>query len=241
MAWQPVKPHVPRQDFQKPAWLHLPRHDMGRILYFTPVVSNHAGDPTHTQSLAQPTVRASETTAVPPVLSKKGTCASHVSNDKISAMKIPPEPIGVMLAVERLADIFDAPELIEDARRDAFTSDGREWDCVITIRGHTFVLEWKRSGSLSHLAGAIHQAGMVQGSFALVQSSVPRDVTQLLIVPYMGKAAQEQCALAQLCWLDLSGNARIVVPGIFHQNLGNPTASVDEAGRRAHSDQGVLG
>ena len=137
-------------------------------------------------------------------------------------MRIPTEPIGVMLAVERLAEIFDAPELIEVARHDASTSDGRVWDCVITIRGHTFVLEWKRSGSLSHLAGAIHQAGMVQGSFAMVQSSVPRDVTQLLIVPYMGKAAQEQCALAQLCWLDLSGNARIVVPGIFHQNLGNP-------------------
>ena len=125
-----------------------------------------------------------------------------------------------MLAVERLAEIFDAPELIEDARSDASTSDGRVWDSVITIRGHAFVLEWKRSGSLSHLAGAIHQA--VQVSFAMVQNSVPRDVTRLLIVPYMGKAAQEQCALAQLCWLDLSGNARIVVPGIFYQNLGNP-------------------
>ena len=127
-----------------------------------------------------------------------------------------------MLAVERLAEIFDAPELIEVARHDASTSDGRVWDCVITIRGHTFVLEWKRSGSLSHLAGAIHQAGMVQRSFAMIQSSVPRDVTQLLIVPYMGKAAQEQCARAQLPWLDLSGNARIVTSNIFYQNIGNP-------------------
>ena len=38
----------------------------------------------------------------------------------------------------------------------------------------------------------------------------------------MGEAAQERCAQAELPWLDLSGNAKIIVPGIFYQNLGNP-------------------
>ena len=38
----------------------------------------------------------------------------------------------------------------------------------------------------------------------------------------MGEAAQERCEQAELPWLDLSGNARIIVPGIFYQNLGNP-------------------
>ena len=38
----------------------------------------------------------------------------------------------------------------------------------------------------------------------------------------MGEAAQDLCAQANLAWLDLSGNARIIVPGIFYQNLGHP-------------------
>ena len=38
----------------------------------------------------------------------------------------------------------------------------------------------------------------------------------------MGETAQELCAQAELPWLDLSGNARIIAPGIFYQNLGNP-------------------
>ena len=36
------------------------------------------------------------------------------------------------------------------------------------------------------------------------------------------RVAQELCAQAELPWLDLSGNARIIAPGIFYQNLGNP-------------------
>ena len=51
---------------------------------------------------------------------------------------------------------------------------------------------------------------------------MPHEVTPLLAVPHMSEAAQERCAQADLPWLDLSGNARIIVPGIFYQNLGNP-------------------
>lgn len=56
----------------------------------------------------------------------------------------------------------------------------------------------------------------------MAQSSFSRRVIPLLAVPYMGRAGQELCAQAEIAWLDLSGNARIVVPGIFYQNLGNP-------------------
>ena len=76
-------------------------------------------------------------------------------------------------------------------------------------------MEWKRSGSLGPVASAIRQLRMAQGSF-------PHRVIPLLAVPYVGKAAQERCAQAEVPWLDLSGNARIIVPGIFYQDLGNP-------------------
>ena len=98
---------------------------------------------------------------------------------------------------------------------DVRTDDGRAWDAVFADRGHCFVLEWKRSGSLGPIASAIRQLRTAQSSF-------PHKVTPILAVPYMGEAAQERCAQAELPWLDLSGNARIVVPGIFYQNLGNP-------------------
>ena len=123
--------------------------------------------------------------------------------------------MAIQQAAEHLAQIFAVPDLSEDTRSGVRTDDGRLWDAVFAIRGHSFVLEWKRSGSLGPVASAIRQLRMAQGSF-------PHPVIPLLAVPYMGKAAQERCAQAELPWLDLSGNARIVVPGIFYQNLGNP-------------------
>ena len=120
-----------------------------------------------------------------------------------------------MLALQRLGEILDVPEMIDDARREVRTNDGRRWDAICTVRHHIFVLLWKAMGSQPYVAGAIRQLGAVQRSFV-------HDVIPILAVPYMPKPAQEQCAQAQLPWLDLSGNARIVVSGIFYQNLGNP-------------------
>lgn len=130
-------------------------------------------------------------------------------------MKIPREPRAIQIATARLAEIFAVPDLSEDTRFEVRTDDGRLWDAVLAIRGHSFVLEWKRSGSLGPVAGAIRQLSMAQSSF-------PYHVIPLLAVPFMGTAAQERCAQAEVPWLDLSGNARIIVPGIFYQNLGNP-------------------
>ena len=135
-------------------------------------------------------------------------------------MQIPREPIAIKQSVGRLAEIFRVSELTADAKLEVRTHDGRVWDAVFNIRlhlfeGHSFVLKWKRSGSLGLVASAIHELGTVQSSF-------PNEVTPLLAVPYMGEAARERCALAQLPWLDLSGNASIIVAGVFYQNLGNP-------------------
>lgn len=130
-------------------------------------------------------------------------------------MQVPHESMAIRQAAERLAEIFGVSNLAEAASLDVRTDDGREWDAVLSSRGHSFVLEWKRSGALGPIAGAIHELQKAQSSF-------PHAVTPVLAVPYMGEAGQERCAQADLPWLDLSGNARIVVPGIFYQNLGNP-------------------
>ena len=130
-------------------------------------------------------------------------------------MQIPRESIAIRMVLERLAEIFGVSVLAEDTNIAVGSDDGRQWDAVFTARGLSFVLEWKRSGSVGHVAAAIRQLGVLR-------DRRPHEVIPLLAVPYMGKAAQELCAQAELPWLDLSGNARIIVPGIFYQNLGNP-------------------
>ena len=130
-------------------------------------------------------------------------------------MKIPRESVAIRLVTERLVEIFGVSEVAEDINIGVRSDDGHQWDAVFAGRGLSFVLEWRRSGSPSHVAAAIRTLETAKHSF-------PHEVIPLLAVPYMGEAAQELCMRAELPWLDLSGNARIIVPGIFYQNLGNP-------------------
>ena len=124
-------------------------------------------------------------------------------------MQIPRAPIAIRQAAVRLAEIFGVSELAERS------DDGGQWDAVFAVGGLSFVLEWKSAGAPGHVAAAIRTLARAKHSF-------PHEVIPLLAVPYMGEAAQALCARAELPWLDLSGNARIIVPGIFYQNLGNP-------------------
>ena len=124
-------------------------------------------------------------------------------------MQIPRAPIAIRQAAVRLAEILGVSELAE--RSDA----GGQWDAVFAVGDLSFVLEWKSAGAPGHVAAAIRTLARAKHSF-------PHAVIPLLAVPYMGEAAQALCARAELPWLDLSGNARIIVPGIFYQNLGNP-------------------
>ena len=130
-------------------------------------------------------------------------------------MQIPRESIAIRQTADRLAEILCVPELAEDTRTTVSGYDGHQWDAVFAARGFSFLVEWKRSSSIGQIAAAIRKLEMAK-------RSLPHKVIPLLAVPYMGKAAQEHCAQADLSWLDLSGNARIIAPGIFYQNLGNP-------------------
>lgn len=140
------------------------------------------------------------------------TCAGY---GKKTIMQIPRETIAIRQAAYRLAEILGVPDVAVRTNLSIRSSDSRQRDALIYARGHSFVLEWKGSGSLSHVVAAIHRLARARLSFS-------HDVIPLLAVPYMGRAAQEHCAKANVSWLDLSGNARIIAPGIFYQNLGNP-------------------
>ena len=131
-------------------------------------------------------------------------------------MEIPREHVAVMMALERLAEIFEVPDLAQDTMVDGYSIRDLLWDAVCSVRGHSFGLIWKRYGSLGHLAGPIYHLGSES------QRSFDHEVIPILAVPFMGPSSREACARAQLPWLDLSGNARIVTSNIFYQNIGNP-------------------
>ena len=130
-------------------------------------------------------------------------------------MQIPREPMAIRQAADRLVEIFGALELAEITKVAPDSQNDPKWDAAFTDGDRFFLLEWKRSSSIGHVTAAIHQLESVKQSF-------PNEAVPILAVPYMGDTGRERCAQAELPWLDLSGNARIIAPGIFYQNLGNP-------------------
>ena len=60
-------------------------------------------------------------------------------------MKIPREAVAIEQAVDRLLEILDVPRDNQDVGFAVATGDGRYWDAVVSAKGQTFVLEWKRS------------------------------------------------------------------------------------------------
>ena len=123
--------------------------------------------------------------------------------------------MAIRQAADRLAEIFEVPSHAVSDCFDAHSARGWSWDAVFSVGGHSFALEWKRSGSLNQVALAIHQMNEAR-------DGLPDGLIPLLMVPYMGDQGRERCAQAGIPWLDLSGNARIVTAGIFYQNLGHP-------------------
>ena len=90
-------------------------------------------------------------------------------------------------------------------------------DATVGIAGRTFVIEWKRAGSLAAVAGAVEH-------LKRYPRSERSGTIALVAVPYMGEAGKRHCEAAGVSWLDLSGNARIVAPGLQVHVEGRPNA-----------------
>ena len=78
---------------------------------------------------------------------------------------------------------------------------------LIVKAGLTFVVEAKWSTNAAAVAAAAKQA---LGHAARIRKrTVP-----LVAVPFMGEVGRKACEEAGVSWLDLSGNAHIIAPGI---------------------------
>lgn len=116
---------------------------------------------------------------------------------------------------DRLAELLGLPVDELRVEQEVRLAHGRRVDAVIHALGSRFVIEIKRSASAASVLGAIEQlqrltAGAEDGAIPLV------------VVPYMGEVGQSLCAEHGIAWLDLSGNALIVAPGLHIRVEGRP-------------------
>ena len=131
-------------------------------------------------------------------------------------MQVPLQYEAVRQATARLSEILSASHGSESVRYDVPARAGAlRLDAVVTAGPHFFALEWKGSGSLGQVALAADKLKQATGDST--RSWIP-----VVAVPYMGEAGRSYCERAGVAWMDLSGNAGIVAPGLYVQILGHP-------------------
>jgi hypothetical protein len=127
-------------------------------------------------------------------------------------MRVPNEKQALRQVIARLGELLDvAPSEVRQLQDHRASTA----DAVIEIGGTTFVVEYKSSGSTAPITAAIEQ--VLEHATAIGPPAVP-----LVVVPFMGPVGRRRCEDANVAWLDLSGNARIVAPGIRVLVEGRP-------------------
>ena len=125
-----------------------------------------------------------------------------------------PDSVAYQQVATRLTEILGEPVVDVGKQLGTPLRLDRPRNSVLSGRGLSFLVEYRSAGTLSHVTGTIN-------SLTKRRSTLPPNTFPLLAVPYMGRDAQAWCERADIPWFDLSGNARIIVPGIFYQNLGH--------------------
>lgn len=126
-------------------------------------------------------------------------------------MKPPSEQLALKKIVARLGDLL-AQLPVQVTLRDPQTA---EVDAVADLGDLTFVIEWKGTGSLPQVSRAADRVRLVAAGMG------PRALP-LVAVPFMGPVGREFCREAGVNWLDLSGNANIIAPGVRVLVEGQP-------------------
>lgn len=80
-------------------------------------------------------------------------------------------------------------------------------DAIVNAAGQTFAVELTDAGSAGPVAA--HAERAANAAKASRKRAIP-----VVAVPYMGPSGKDACRRAGVSWLDFSGNAHIVAPGI---------------------------
>jgi DNA-binding MarR family transcriptional regulator len=134
-------------------------------------------------------------------------------------MKPPSERQAESLIVDVLADLFDSPP--KKIRSQPVAANG--YDYAIAVLGQRFLVEYKVSASAGPMASAIDRLKRRADGHQV-------EGLQLVVVPYMGQVGRDLCERSNISWMDLSGNAKIVAPGLRIHVEGRPN-KFSERGR----------
>ncbi|HVS36504.1 MAG TPA: hypothetical protein VMS17_13150 [Gemmataceae bacterium] len=132
-------------------------------------------------------------------------------------MKPPDEKQAISEIAAILADLLGGPP--KAIKVDA-TDPRQKVDFYISTPDHLFLGEYKSNAQASIVAVGIEQ--LQQYAQAAAVAGLP-----LLVVPYMGEVGRQLCDQAGVSWLDLSGNAKIVAPGLHVRVEGRPNKYLD--------------
>lgn len=93
-------------------------------------------------------------------------------------------------------------------------------DISTSVSGNRFLVEYKSSASVGPLATAV-------AHLKLRAERQQNGELPLIVVPFMGQVGREICDRSGISWLDLSGNAKIVAPGLMIRIDGRPNKYSD--------------
>jgi hypothetical protein len=118
---------------------------------------------------------------------------------------------------KRLAELLAVPQSRVKVQRQPAAGRGQPGgvDLLVAVGDFNFVVECKAKGDASAVAMAVRSVKEFAGR--LKRKSIP-----LVAVSYMGDVGKRLCEEAKVCWLDLSGNAHLVAPGLRVNIEGKP-------------------
>lgn len=133
-------------------------------------------------------------------------------------MDIPSQPKAIHEVAERLAEWVDADCQafpVGASRRDS------QIDAVLRAGSFVFAVAWKSVGSAASVGNLVRKVR--DDTEKIKQTEYPEGrVVPLIAVPFMGRVGRGRCAEHGVAWLDLSGNARVIAPGIRILMDGRP-------------------
>ena len=118
------------------------------------------------------------------------------------------------MATSRLAEVLGVRSETMHVEYEVLDGPDLQFDAVIESGSYVFLIESKSSSSLGQVVPAIDFLKK-----AVRTSS--KSYIALMVVPYMSRSGREYCEQSDVAWLDLSGNAKIVAPGLFVNSSGH--------------------
>ena len=117
----------------------------------------------------------------------------------------------------RLAELLAVPMSRVRVKLEPFVpgDENNRADLLVSAGSFNFAVEWKASGQASAVAMAIRSIRR------FVEKSRKKFIP-LVAAPFIGEVGQKMCEEADVCWLDLSGNAHLSGPGLRVNIEGKP-------------------